>query len=199
MRSGLRIHRRLNVCSQSSTDVHPTLAGWRFFTAAIIASEIFPGSMAAYSGSIRLPRQPIADGAECVCVALTSILSAGMPVASDACFFAASMRSRAIMQVSTTQKTIFTFPSSIASARAVNGSTTLPPERSVNMAFTRTGNFPGLISTMLAPARNGGPSEEAVSAMATPSRVSGRIRNRRGFLMENVILATRPPPGNGFL
>ena len=132
---------------------------------------------------MRLPRQAIAEGAEWVWVALISILSVGMPVASKAFCLAASSRVRPIMQVSTTQNAIRVVPSSNTKARAVSGSRVLSAERSVNMAFTRTGNFAGLMSTTLAPARNEAASGLEVSAIAAPSRSSGRTRRRGNLLI----------------
>jgi len=88
------------------------------------------------------------------------------PVNGDAClvvaiFFARSIKSRLIMQVSTTARATRVPPSSKTIDFTYNGSTVTVAERSLNIAFTITGKFVGEMSTRSAPARNVFPDSAA--------------------------------------
>ena len=94
----------------------------------IAAEAIAAGSRAVYGASTRVPRQPMAAGAECVWVAETMIRSTGIPVRSAARAFASSISGCGIMQVSTT-----------TSASRTGGCPSAPPSSST-IARTRSGS-----------------------------------------------------------
>ena len=149
-----RIQRRQFVNDQAGTVIQPALASFIWPAARISASETLPTRNFWYSGTASTPRHPIADGAVCVCVAETSILSTGMPVARWATSFASSTVSRIIIQVSTTQSAIRDEPSSRTKARACKGSVTLVADLSRKPPLVMIGKPVGVMSTLATPALN---------------------------------------------
>ena len=114
------------------------------------------------------------DGAMWLCVAETSIRSDGIPVSRLAITFAASINSRGIMHVSTTQIASRVLPSSRTTARAQSESSAFVAVLSVKPPFTTMGKVAGVMSTVAAPARKTFSSAPLVDAVAS-ARVKQRI------------------------
>jgi hypothetical protein len=137
-------------------------AGCSAAFAATMASAIFGVRNFAYTVSFRVPRQPIAAGAECVCVALTIMRSTGMPHCFAAMPLASSMSDCSIMQVSTMAKAIFILPSSSTKLRTKSLSASFSPRPSRNPPAMMRGNSVGEMSTVATPA--GGKGDELKGA-----------------------------------
>jgi hypothetical protein len=100
-----------------------------------------------------VPSAPIAEGAECVCVAEISIRFVGIPVFCFARSLARSSNSRGIMQLSTTTIASRFVPSSRTRHLAWIGSFTLVAWACRKPPLTTTGSLRGAMSAAKAPAR----------------------------------------------
>jgi hypothetical protein len=154
-------------------------------------SAIFGMRNLAYFVSLRVPRQPMAAGAECVWVALTIMRSVGILHCLEASAFASSMRLCSIMQVSTMQKAIFILPSSSTMDRAESLEMILSQRPSKKPPAMMRGKVLGVISVTTAPARNSAASKEK------PAKLKAVIRwaNQR-FILPIRIWKAQPSPKN---
>ena len=113
---------------------------------------ICPGKKPRYARSLPLPKHPITEGAECVCVAEISMRPVGIPVAAFAIDLASSSTSRGIIRLSTTTIANLSLPSLSTTARDISRSCARVADRCWNIPLTTTGNCNGVTSTAAAPA-----------------------------------------------